>query len=155
VFSLPHFLILSFFLENLSSLNMGSNTLTASPSYSNTSPLYNHTAYLNQIRNHISATHPSYLTYWTRVLAYTSDTLQLRKEAIRTILTNQGEQGGSYTLTTQGMEFSPGETVMDVLRCVKYTANGQGDVDVQMQGGRSSVLVPETSLKGSGICGVS
>ncbi|KAF2186346.1 glycoside hydrolase family 13 protein [Zopfia rhizophila CBS 207.26] len=79
-------------------------------SYDTNSPLYKYIAYLNQIWNHISAKPLGYLTWQTHVLSYTSDTIQLRKDIIRTILTNQGEFGGEYTQHTQGMLFSGGET---------------------------------------------
>ncbi|KAF2871480.1 glycoside hydrolase superfamily [Massariosphaeria phaeospora] len=125
-----------------------------SSGYSTTTPLYAHTALLNQLRNHISATHPAYLTYQTRVLTYTADVIQLRKDAIRSIFTNQGAQGGSYTLSTQGMEFSKGETVVDVLTCSEYVAGEKGDVDVRMERGEPRVLVGKGGLGGSGICGV-
>ncbi|KAF2260037.1 Dioscin-alpha-L-rhamnosidase precursor [Lojkania enalia] len=120
--------------------------------YNTDSPLYKQIAYLNQIRNHISSQHPSYLTYQTRVLSYTADVIQLRKDAIRTILTNQGEQGGTYTLTTQGMEFTAGETVVDVLTCAKYNATEGGEVDIKMDGGKPSALVPGSQLTGSQLC---
>lgn len=97
----------------------------------------------------------AYLTYQTRVLNYTTDTIQLRKSSVRTIITNQGEGGSSYTLTTSGMLFNKGETVIEILTCTKYTANSNGDVAVQMKGGLPSVLVPATSLAGSTMCGYS
>ncbi|KAF2119657.1 Dioscin-alpha-L-rhamnosidase precursor [Lophiotrema nucula] len=123
-----------------------------SSGYNQQAPLYKQIAYLNQIRNHISANHASYATYWTTVQAYDADVIQLRKDVIRTVLTNQGEKGGAYTLTTQDMGFTKGETVLNVLTCDKYTASDKGEVDVKMSGGKPSVLVPESALKGSGIC---
>lgn len=52
------------------------------------------------------------------------------------------------------MEFTAGETVIDVLAgCTKYKATDKGEVDVKMEGGKPSVLVPESSLGGSGVCG--
>ncbi|KAF2737424.1 alpha-amylase [Polyplosphaeria fusca] len=124
-----------------------------SSGYSTQSPLYAHIAYLNQIRNLISTKQASYLGSQTKVASYTSDVLQLRKDPIRTILTNQGESGGTYTWTTQGMGFKAGETVVEVLRCTKYTASGSGEVSVGMQGGLPHVLVPEGRMGGSGMCG--
>jgi alpha-amylase len=72
---------------------------------------------------------------------------------VRTILTNQGQSGGSYTLTTQGMQFSNGETAVDVFTCNKYKASSKGEVDVKMGGGNPVVLLPESALKKSGLCG--
>ena len=120
--------------------------------YKTDSPLYEHIAYLNQIRNHISSTSSKYLGYYSRVLNYTSDTIQLRKDAIRTILTNQGDGGKASTLTTSGMEFTKGETVIDVLTCTRYEASDKGEVDVKMDKGFPVVLVPESAIKGSTIC---
>ncbi|KAF2020229.1 glycoside hydrolase family 13 protein [Aaosphaeria arxii CBS 175.79] len=123
--------------------------------FDTSAPLYRHVAYLNQIRNHVAAREGGYLGYWTRVLNYTEDTIQLRKDVIRTVLTNQGEKARSGTLKTKGMEFAKGAAVVDVLTCGKYTAGNDGEVDVKMEKGYPVVLVPEVTLKGSGMCGQS
>lgn len=53
------------------------------------------------------------------------------------------------------MQFTAGQTVVDVLSCTKYTASEKGEVDVKMSGGSPVVLVEEGGLKGSGMCGIS
>ncbi|KAJ4299065.1 hypothetical protein N0V90_004309 [Kalmusia sp. IMI 367209] len=121
--------------------------------FNTTSPLYAHTALLNNLRNHIIAHSTTYLGYQTRVLSYTATEIQLRKDAIRTVLSNQGEKSPSWTLTTQGMEFEQGKTVVDVLSCAKYDVTYEGEVHVQMNAGRPVVLVVEGALGGSALCG--
>jgi hypothetical protein len=69
------------------------------------------------------------------------------------VLTNEGEQGAKYTLQSNGMQFHPGEAVVEVLGCGALVATQDGEVDVAMDGGRPSVLVPREALGGSGICG--
>ncbi|KAF2439471.1 glycoside hydrolase family 13 protein [Karstenula rhodostoma CBS 690.94] len=139
-----------------------------SSKFDTTSPLYKHTALLNHIRNHVIAHGSSrfrnhyghvvaesstYLGYQTRVLAYTATELQLRKGAIRMVLSNQGEHAPTWTLKTQGMEFGKGKAVLDVLRCARYAVDGNGEIDVNMRSGEPVVLVEEDVLRGSDLCG--
>ena len=121
--------------------------------YDTTAPLYNHIASLNQSRNWSLGQSASYLTWQTRVLGYTSDTIQLRKDIVRIVLSNQGEAGGTYTLATSGMQFAGGEKIVEILSCSQYTASGNGELDVKMAGGVPSVLVPAKELERSGMCG--
>ncbi|KAL1610180.1 hypothetical protein SLS60_001845 [Paraconiothyrium brasiliense] len=121
--------------------------------FNTTSPLYKHIASLNNLRNHVAAHRSTYLGYQMRVLAYTATELQLRKDAIRIILSNQGEKAPAWTLKTQGMEFEMGKTVVDVLGCAKYGVDGNGDVDVKMEAGKPVVLVDDGALGGSSLCG--
>ncbi|KAF1972609.1 glycoside hydrolase [Bimuria novae-zelandiae CBS 107.79] len=89
----------------------------------------------------------------TRVLSYTATEIQLRKDAVRTVLSSQGEEAPTWTLTTQGMEFEKGKTVVDMLGCAKYCVGGDGEVDVKMEAGKPVVLVEEWALGGSSLCG--
>ncbi|KAF2817253.1 alpha-amylase [Mytilinidion resinicola] len=121
--------------------------------YNTSTPLYGHIAYLNQMRNFAQSQSSSYLTYKNWVTNYTTDTIMMRNDIVRTILTNQGESGGSYSLTTEGMGFESGETVVEVFTCDKSTANSDGEVNIRMNGGLPRVLFPESSLTGFGMCG--
>ncbi|OAG11761.1 alpha-amylase [Paraphaeosphaeria sporulosa] len=123
-----------------------------SSQFNTTSPLYKHTALLNNIRNHIVSESAPYLSYQTRILAYTATEMQLRKGAIRTVLSNQGEHAPTWALKTQGMEFEKGKTVFDVLSCARYGVDGNGEVDVNMRSGEPVVLVEENVLRGSDLC---
>lgn len=120
--------------------------------FDTSAPLYKHIAYLNQIRNWCLSKSSAYLNWQTGVLSYTSDVIVLRKDIIRIVLTNQGEKGGEYDYGTSGAQFEAGETVVEILTCKTYTAKGDGEVDVKMQGGLPSVLVPGAYLVGSGMC---
>jgi hypothetical protein len=97
----------------------------------------------------------TYLGYQTRVLAYTATEIHLRKDAIRTLPSNQGEKAPTGTLKTQGMQFEKGKTMVDVVSCTNYGVNGDGEVDVKMEAGRPFVLVEESVLYGSLLCGYS
>jgi hypothetical protein len=72
---------------------------------------------------------------------------------MRLLLTNEGEQGPKYTLKSKGMEFDPGETVIEALGCDSMAADENGEVEVQMEAGKAKALVPRAALGGSGICG--
>lgn len=87
------------------------------------------------------------------MLAYTESTIQLRKDAVRIVLSNEGSQGAKYTLRSQGMQFSAGQTVIEVLRCGTLVAGQDGEVDIEMEGGMPRVLVPREALGGSEVCG--
>lgn len=78
--------------------------------------------------------------------------MQLRKGAIRTVLSNQGANAPTWTLKTQGMDFEKGKTVFDVLSCARYAVDGNGEVDVNMKAGEPVVLVEEDVLLGSDLC---
>ena len=101
----------------------------------------------------MSAHSSTFLGYQTRVLKYTDTEIQLRKDVIRTVFSNQGAGTPTWTLTTEGMEFESGKTVVDVLCCAKYTAKDTGEIDLKMVSGLPAVLVQEGSLSGSGLCG--
>jgi alpha-amylase len=88
------------------------------------------------------------------VLSYTANTIQLRKDAVRIILSNEGSQGSKYMLKSQGMQFSSGQTVVEVLGCRTLVAGQDGEIEVEMEGGRPMVLVPRDALGGSGVCGM-
>jgi hypothetical protein len=95
----------------------------------------------------------TYLGYHTRVLAYTAMEIHLRKDAIHTVLGNQGEKAPTWTIKTQGMQFEKGKMFVDVLSCRKYGIDGDGEVDVKMEAGRPVVLVEESVLRRSLFCG--
>lgn len=87
------------------------------------------------------------------MLSYTSTEIQLRKDVIRTVFSNQGASAPTWTLTTQGMEFESGKTVVDIISCSTYTAKDTGEVDVKMESGLPAVLIQDGAISGSGLCG--
>ena len=71
------------------------------------------------------------------------------------VYTNVGAGGAaqSVTLVTSDTGFTAGEGLVDVLSCVGYTADGSGNVAVELET-LPVVLYPTAGVVGSGICGM-
>ncbi|KAF2757290.1 putative alpha-amylase [Pseudovirgaria hyperparasitica] len=126
--------------------------------YNTNAELYKHIALLNQIRNSAmlatpASGYPGYAQYQNWVLTYSSNVIQMRKDPVRTVLSNEGSSVASYTLTTSGMGFTTGANVVEVLTCNVYVADATGNVALSMGQGRPSVLMSEAQLQGTGLCG--
>lgn len=87
------------------------------------------------------------------MVSYTATEIQLRKDVIRTVLSNQGASAPTWTLGTKGMGFTSGNTVVNVVNCATYTADSNGEVAIQMQAGLPAVLLETGALSGCGLCG--
>lgn len=114
--------------------------------------LYEYTARLNKIRSWAIKKSSGYTTYGTYVLNWSGNQISIRKDVIRTILTNAGQDQASDTYTTMGAEFPEGAAVVDLITCKSYTADSQGDVTVNVGGGAVVALMEESVAQGSGIC---
>lgn len=114
--------------------------------------LVQYVATLNKIRSWAIKQSAGYTTYGTYVLNYSEDQIAIRKDVIRTVLTNAGsaQAGGSYT--TDGAAFEDGATVVDMISCKAYQASSSGEVTVQIGGGAVVVLMEQSVAQGSGIC---
>lgn len=128
--------------------------LASSGSYSTSAPLHGTVAYLNQIRNWVTAKSPSFLTWKTITLNYSNNQISLRKDVIRSILTFAGQNQARGSYTTMGAEFTAGESVVEMISCQKYTASNSGEVTASIGGGAMVVLLPASILKDSGMCGM-
>ena len=133
-------------------MTRGSTRLTRT-SFDTSSTLYKHIALLNNVRNFVSAKSSAYLGYQTQVVSYAETEIQLRKDVVRTVLSNQGQNAATWTLGTKGMGFTSGNTVVNVIDCSTYTADGNGEVAVKMVQALPAVLLETGSLGGSNICG--
>lgn len=107
---------------------------------------------LNQIRSWAIKKSPGYTTYGTYTLNYSKNQISIRKDVLRTILTNAGVNQAADTYTTDGAEFSHGAPVVDLISCKTYTANKQGEVTVHVGGGAVVVLMEQSVASGSGLC---
>lgn len=114
--------------------------------------LYDYAARLNKIRSWAIKQSSGYTTYGTYVLNWSGNQISVRKDVIRTILTNAGQDQASDTYTTDGAEFAKGATVVDLISCKTYTADDEGDVTVNVGGGAVVALMEDSVAQGSGIC---
>lgn len=71
---------------------------------------------------------------------------------IITVLTNEGENQDSSTLSLKDTGFSDGEAVMEVLTCEEQRAQDDGAINVALSNGVPRVYYPSEALKGSRIC---
>jgi alpha-amylase len=124
--------------------------------YSTNGTLYNLTVSLNTLRNHAIGINNWYVTDHSQQLYLDKSTYATKKgpdgSQIVAVFSNQGSQGGSYQLQLGG-GFAPGTDVMEILGCTKTTADGAGNITVQMGGGEPKVFFPASSLVNSGLCG--
>ncbi|KAJ4391689.1 hypothetical protein N0V93_005309 [Gnomoniopsis smithogilvyi] len=107
---------------------------------------------LNQIRSWAIKKSAGYTTYGTYVLNYSGNQMSIRKDVLRTILTNAGVNQAADTYTTDGAEFSQGDTIVDLISCKTYTADEDGEVTVRIGGGAVVALMEQSLAAGSGIC---
>jgi alpha-amylase len=71
------------------------------------------------------------------------------------VLSTQGtNQKEPYDLYLP-VSFNPGVVAMDVLNCVNYTVNRDGQLIVPMDKGEPRVFFPANLMPGSGLCGFS
>lgn len=124
--------------------------------YDTSAPLYNMTATLNSVRNHAISTDNRYATNHSITLYYDNSTYANRKgpEGVQivTVLSNQGEKGGSYELSVPNAGL-PGTEFTEIFNCTTVSANSAGNITVQMGGGQPRVFFPTHQLNGSGLCG--
>lgn len=113
---------------------------------------------VNQIRNHaIFVAGTDYLNYKATAIKINDYALALRKgqqgAQVVGVFSNMGNTGTAYTVTLNGSDtgFRSGEQVVEVMGCGKLTADGSGNVAVQITAG-PRVLFPQAKLAGSGIC---
>lgn len=118
--------------------------------------LYNLTTTLNTIRNHAISINSNYAAN-TSLLLYTDDSVYATRKGpngvqIISVLSNQGANGGSYTLKIDGAA-DAGTKLTEVVTCTDYTAGSNGTVVLEMDKGEPRVLFPSYQMNGTGICG--
>jgi len=119
--------------------------------------LYKFISQVNQIRNHAVYVDPTYLTYKAYPIYSDASTIAMRKgfdgKAIIAVFSNRGSGGASYTVTVQSGGLSSGAKAVEVLTCATATADGNGNISVNIAGGAVRIFYPATVLSGTGICG--
>lgn len=127
--------------------------------YDTSTELYSLTATLNKLRNHAISIDDHYVTNWSSILYTDGSTYATRKgpngAQIVAILSNQGLQGGDYTLQVPGVA-DPGMNLTEVTLCNSTVVAGEnGTITVPMGQGQPRVYYPTFNLNGSGLCGFS
>ena len=127
--------------------------------YNTSTELYNLTATLNKLRNHAISIDDHYVTNWSSILYTDGSTYAARKgpngAQIVAVLSNQGLQGGDYTLQVSGVA-DPGMNLTEVTLCNSTVVAGEnGTITVPMGQGQPRVYYPTFNLNGSGLCGFS
>lgn len=126
--------------------------------YNSSTELYNLTATLNNLRAHAISIDDHYITNWSSILYTDGSTYATRKgpngAQIVAILSNQGLQGGDYTLQVPGVA-DPGTNLTEVTLCTTVVASDNGTITVPMGQGQPRVYYPTFNLNGSGFCGFS
>lgn len=119
---------------------------------SDNNPLVAYVATLNKIRAWAIQKSPGYTTYGANVLNYSEDQISIRKDVLRTILTNAGSSQPTASYTTEGSAFEAGATVVDMISCKEYLADKDGEVTVTIGGGAVVVMLEQSLAQGSGVC---
>lgn len=109
---------------------------------------------LNKIRAWAIKKSAGYTTYGANVLNYSDDQILIRKDVIRSILTNGGMGQASGSYTTVGAAFTHSVTVVDMISCKTYQADKDGEVTANVGGGAAAILMESSVAFGSGICDV-
>ncbi|KAH8593274.1 alpha-amylase [Bisporella sp. PMI_857] len=126
--------------------------------YSTTSTFYQFIAAVNQIRNQAVYKSSGYVLYKAYPIYSDSSVIVMRKgdtgSQVISVFTNQGANGGSYTLTlsSSATGFTANQAIIEVLSCTAYTTDSGGNLNVAMASGLPRVFYPTAQLTGSGIC---
>lgn len=132
--------------------NRAATWLSQNGALSEETELFQYAALLNKIRSWAIQKSSGYTTYGTYTLNYSENQIAIRKDVLRTILTNAGVNQANAQYTTDGAGFSHGDTIVDLISCKTYMANSWGEVTVKVGGGAVVVLMNESVAEGSGIC---
>ncbi|EJF62461.1 alpha-amylase [Dichomitus squalens LYAD-421 SS1] len=120
--------------------------------YANTSS-YQLIQKLNQLRNFMINTTSDWVTTPMQVLNETPQGIVISKGPVITALTNIGSPPANVTLSAKS---GIGESVAttDILTCTQYATGSGGTLDFNYnKGGQPVIVVPDSVLVGSGICG--
>ncbi|CRG89957.1 alpha-amylase, putative [Talaromyces islandicus] len=131
----------------------------ASPTYDQSTELYSLATKVNKLRNHAISVDDHYLTNWSTILYHDGSTYATRKgpngAQVIAVLSNQGTQGGDYTLEINGVA-DPGTNLTEVTLCNSTVVAGpNGTITVPMGQGQPRVYFPTFNLNNSGLCGQS
>ncbi|KAF7714182.1 Alpha-amylase [Penicillium ucsense] len=121
-------------------------------------PLYQLTKVLNTIRRHALTLDPNYVNIPSYPIYRGGSEIAISKgvqgRQVVTVLTNQGEQGGAYTLRLPA-SFNAMTGVTEIITCTNYTVSFEGELVVNMNKGEPRVFFPTQLMPGTGLCGFS
>jgi len=124
--------------------------------YNTTAPLYEHIATLNKFRQHVVKASTNYTTYMNEVIYQDLHNLGMRKgysgSQVITVVNNNGEDSGDFTLGLPNHGFSAGAQVTEILTCTNLTVNKTGYINLPMDSGLPKVLYPTKLMYNSSLC---
>jgi len=125
--------------------------------YSTTAPLYTLTATLNKLRNHAISLSSPYVTSQSQILTTTGTSTYVARKGVNgqhivAVLSNQGANGGAYTLNIPGAA-DKGTNLTEVTGCKTVVADDSGAITVDMNNGAAQIFFPTQNMAGSMLCG--
>jgi len=115
---------------------------------------YNYTTTLNKLRNFL--VQGDWLHQETAILNTTARCIALSKSPVITIATNIGSPPQEGTSIAVKTSYTSGSLLIDAISCEQWTVGASGMIEVQYtKGGVAVILVPESIIQGSGLCGAS
>jgi len=115
---------------------------------------YNYTTTLNKLRNFL--VQGDWLHQETAILNTTAQCIALSKNPVITIATNIGSPPQEGTSIAVKTSYTTGSLLIDAISCEQWTVGASGMIEVQYtKGGVAVILVPESIIQGSGLCGAS
>lgn len=120
--------------------------------YANTST-YQLVTTLNKLRNFLINTTTDWLTSEMEVLTTTDTGISILKGSVISVMTNIGSPPANVS-TAVYTPFSNSLATTDVLSCKQWAVGSNGTVEVEYtRGGQPVILVPDSILQNSGLCG--
>lgn len=126
--------------------------------HSTDSPMYNYIKTLNKIRTLAITQSAEFLSYKAWAILHDSRSIVIRRgfdgAQVLSVFSNYGEQGGaSLTIPKANSGVTSGQEFTNALDCQqKFTADGDGNLDVTITSGLPLVLLPSVNLAKSDIC---
>jgi alpha-amylase len=122
--------------------------------YDKEAPLYVLTSTLNKVRNNAIKLSSDYISTPSETLWADVNHLCLKKgpygSQIVFCINNKSSSGDSYEVSVGG--FQANDKVVEVISCKTNTADVSGNVTMYMGKGEPKVYIPESALKGTGLC---
>ncbi|KAI0637259.1 alpha-amylase [Trametes polyzona] len=108
---------------------------------------------LNQLRNFLINSTDEWVTSQVQVLSQTDHAIAFMKGDVVTVLTNIGSPPQNVTMSAH-TPFSNSMSTTDIITCRQYAIGSNGTIEVEYsKGGVPVILVPDTKLDNSGLCG--
>ncbi|KAI0822624.1 alpha-amylase [Trametes gibbosa] len=120
--------------------------------YTNTTT-YQLVTKLNQLRNFLVNGTDNWATSQMEVLSQTNEGIAFMKGDVVTILTNIGSPPQNVTISAH-TSWDSGSSTTNILTCSQYAVGSNGSIEIAYsKGGVPVILVPDSKLDNSGLCG--